>query len=653
MNRSIALFVALAVLVAHAFAIHSDPSGDLAAPGELAYAAFRVARNIAYEGNWGWNFGSPAADAYPSTLWVWLCAASERLYWPTHLFAAAVGLGASLLTMIVSSRFHQDRIASLIAPLLLAISGGFAAAAVSGTEWPLFMLFVMTAFASLEKDYHRLLALALVLAGWTRPEGWIFAGALFVMQLVRRKREGRGALWPFGVVVLGAVALTLLRRAHGGSLVSPTLAHLFTYDPTRWSHGVSDLLGFSAVSASPLLVCFAAWYLLRGRLSDTGRRALELAALWCVIAVAAGGGRESFHRAFLPALPLALIAAQEGMICALNSPKQWVRSTAWSAFFGAVLLAGISSRSSGDLGPVPLESWREAIDEHTAGAGTYGFADGLGRAGLDEEMGTSALLRAVGIYLRDRTEPHASIGTPWPGSIAYLSQREVWDLLGRATPTAEGADLQSWFGRQRVDLAAELERRPDYLVPRSSLARRVPSPDELAEEWLREMDAHPSNPTSISEVRAALDDYELITVPIRIALGRNAPSRRDPVHLLRARRLELRPELRLEVTDGELLVHLQHKGSEQLAHLRVMIEDAEGRSRLLNPRGGIEKQSAVYARTNLLLYPTEEREILAFRAELGAITKDIARVRAVLVNPHARGDSDYDRVSEEAVLELQ
>jgi len=652
MNRSIALFVALAVLVAHAFAIHSDASGDLAAPGELAYAAFRVARNIAYEHSWSWNFGAASADAYPSTLWVWLCAVSERLYWPTHLFAAAVGLGASLLTMVVASRFHSDRIASLIAPLLLAISGAFAACAVSGTEWPLFMLFVLTAFASLEKDYHRLLALALVLAGWTRPEGWLFAGALFVMQLVRRKREGRGALWPFALVTVGAVALGWLRTSQGGSWISPTLAHIFEYEPERWRNGLPDLLSFAAVSASPLLVCFAAWYLLRGRLSDTGRRALELATLWCVIAVAAGGGRESFHRAFLPALPLALIAAQEGMICALNSPKRWVRSTAWTAFFGAVLLAGISSRSSGDLGPVPLEEWRETLGEKTAGAGAFGYADDLGRAGLDEELGTSTLLRAIGVYLRDQTDPHAVIGSPWPGSIGYLSHREVWDMLGRATATAEGAELRSWFGRPRVDLAAELARRPDYLVPRSSLARRVPSPDELAEEWLRGMDEDPSNSAHIAGVRAALDDYELITVPIRRALGRNAPNRRDPVHLLRARRLDLQPQLSIELEDGELRVLLRHDGSEQLAHLRVWIEDAAGHTRALNPRGGIEKQLNVYARVNLLLYPTEEREVRAFQAQLGSVAGDIARVRAVLINPHAKNDSDYDRVSAEAVLEL-
>ena len=104
MNRSIALFVALAVLVAHAFAIHSDASGDLAAPGELAYAAFRVARNIAYEHSWSWNFGAASADAYPSTLWVWLCAVSERLYWPTHLFGKELAVHGMLQQMCVQAK---------------------------------------------------------------------------------------------------------------------------------------------------------------------------------------------------------------------------------------------------------------------------------------------------------------------------------------------------------------------------------------------------------------------------------------------------------------------------------------------------------------------------------------------------------------------
>lgn len=652
MNRSIALFVALAVLVAHAFAIHSNASGDLAAPGELAYAAFRVARNIAYEGSWSWQYGDPGIDTYPSTIWVWLCAVSERMYWPTYLFPSAVGLGACLLTMIVSSRFHPDRIASLIAPLLLAISGGFAAAAVSGTEWPLFTLCLLTAFAALEKDYNRWLALALVLAGWTRPEGWLIAAALFVMQIVRRKRERRGALWPFGLVAIGAMALGFVRLSRGADVFPPALAQLFEYNPARWNDGLADLISFAAVSASPLLVCFALWYLLRGRLSDTGRRALELSALWCVIAVAHGGGRGTFHLAFLPILPFALIAAQEGMICALNSPKQFVRSTAWTAFFGAVLLAGIASRSAGDLGPLPLERWRTTLEQRTAGAGRFGYENGLGRVGLDEELSVSVMLRAVGVYLRDQSDPHASIGTPWPGSIGYLSRREVWDLLGRATPFAEGEPLQSWTGRPRVDLARALERRPDFLVPRASLAHKVPTADRLAEEWLRGMDDDPSNPDHIRAVRAAFDDYELITVPVRRSLGRNAPNRRDPVHLLRARRLDLQPQLSIEFFGDELRVLLRHQGAEQLADLRVIVEDAQGRARSLNPRGGFEKQLSVLARTNLLLYPTEEREILAFHTELGAAASEVARVRAVLLNPNADGEGPFDLVSSEAVLEL-
>lgn len=652
MNRSIALFVALAVLVAHAFAIHSDASGDLAAPGDLAYAGFKLARNIAFEGTWTWQYGMPGIDAYPSPLWVWLCAGCERVYWPIHLFAAAVGLVAALLTMIVSSRFHQDRIASLIAPLLLAISGGFAAMAVGGTEWPLFGLFFLTAFASMEKDYHRLLALALVLAGWTRPEGWIVAAALFAMQLVRRRREQKGALWPFGVAALGALALAFVRHGEGGAWISPTLRRIFEFDSARLGDGLGDLTSFFLVSASPALVVFAVWYFFRAQLTNRGRRALELFALWCLIVVASGGGRESFHRIFLPGLPLALIAAQEGMICALNSPRSLVRRTAWTAFVCAILLSSLASRRSRDLGPLPLQQWQAELGDVTAGAGRFGYQDALGRAGLEEELATSTLLRAVGIYLRDQTEPYSSVGTPWPGSIAYLAPGEVWDLLGRATPPAKDTRRHSWSGRSRVDLGAALEKRPDYLVPRASLSGAVPNVEELATEWLVGMDDDPTNPKHIEAVRAALDDYELITVPIARRLGRTASRRKEAFHLLRLRALEERPQVRIAVEDGELQVYMRHAGCEQLADLRVIVEGDDGHQRWLNPRGGVEESPAVFARTNLLLYRTGDREVLAYHAPLPELAGDLVRVRALLLNPGATGESAFDLVSAETELRL-
>ena len=42
--------------------------------------------------------------------------------------------------MLLSSRFHSDRVASLVVPLLLAMSGSYAAASLSGTETTLVAL---------------------------------------------------------------------------------------------------------------------------------------------------------------------------------------------------------------------------------------------------------------------------------------------------------------------------------------------------------------------------------------------------------------------------------------------------------------------------------------------------------------------------------
>ena len=652
MNRSFALFVALAVFVAHAFATHSDASGDLAAPGDAAYAAFRIARNIVHEGSWSWQYGEAGIDAYPSTLWVWMNAFAERVYWPSYRFVPTVGIVAGLLTMIIASRFHRDRIASLITPLLLAISGGFAAAAVGGTEWSLFTFFVLTSFASLEKDHPRYLAVSLALAGWTRPEGWLVALVLLGMQLVRRKREGRGALWPFAVAAVAALLLGLLRFQQTGSWISPTWRHLFSPAPDRWSNGLADFASFVAIYASPLLVLFSVWYFVRGRLTDTGRRALELFVVWTLIAIASGGGREGFHQVFLPGLPLALIAAQEGMICALNSPRQLVRGTAWTTFVIAVLGAGLASRTGGDLGPLPLERWQRGLDRTTQSAERFGYDNHLGRDGLNESLRKAALLRAVGLYLRDHTDSHAGVGSFWPGSIAYLSRRDVWDLGGRATPIAEGVPLRSWSSDLHVDLGRALERRPDYLVPRARFADTVPTKDELAEEWLRGVDEAPSDPQHIATVRAALDDYELITVPIEPRLGRTAAQRREPFHLLRRRDLDLRPRLTVDFEEGQLRVLLRSSGSEQLADLRVLVEDSAGRRYALNPRGQAVEEDGIRARVRLLVVPTDERAVQAFQVDLGESADHLARVHAVLLNPRASGEDDYDLVSDEVVLEL-
>ena len=68
MNRSLVLLVAMSVLVAHSLALRTDAAGALAPPYDQAFIAFRVARNLVFEGSWSWGPGVAGIDSYPSPL---------------------------------------------------------------------------------------------------------------------------------------------------------------------------------------------------------------------------------------------------------------------------------------------------------------------------------------------------------------------------------------------------------------------------------------------------------------------------------------------------------------------------------------------------------------------------------------------------------
>ena len=78
MNRSIALFVALVVLLAHVLAIHNDGEGNFAFPYDQAYVVFRLARHLVREGELAWNLGAGGFESYPSALWLDLAYPRRR-----------------------------------------------------------------------------------------------------------------------------------------------------------------------------------------------------------------------------------------------------------------------------------------------------------------------------------------------------------------------------------------------------------------------------------------------------------------------------------------------------------------------------------------------------------------------------------------------
>lgn len=655
MNRSIVIFVALAILLAHSLAIRTDTGGDLEPPYDHAFVAFRVARNLVFEGQWSWAPGQNGIDSYPSTLWVLICAAAERLYFPVNTFVRFLGLIAIAISFFMATRFHAKRAASLITPMLLAISGATAAAAVSGTETALMTALVTGSFLAYERRYDRILGLCLLLCGWTRGEGWILVLAFLGLRLYDRGRtpgtnEATGSLHPFLAPAVGALGLAALHFRITGHLDSPLWRDLLELRPGEIANGVAYVRDFFVSSVSPALILYCVWYFFRRNLSRTGKRALVIFLVWTGTVVVAGGGQTPFSESMVPILPITFIAGQEGLITALNSTKAAVRGFAGFSFFVAILASTLASFRPNDLGPIPMERMQREWMRPKAEP-RFGFADDLGRAGLDEEAGATRFLRDVAIFLRDEVDPRRTVMTPWPGSIAYISSLPVIDLLGRATPSPTLGRTSHAPLQRRVDVLAALELAPDYIVPYWRPLQATPTTEALALEWHANLDLRDGGPNRLAQVEAALDDYEWITIPMQRPTGENLAHFRDHAYILRRRSLGLSPQLRVNFEDRVLRVELEHRGHLQLGDLSVRARLEDGRYLHLNPGGRFAEES-VLARANLLLAETGERSLLLLEVPIRRSTEELHSLEVNLINPGWTNDGDPPRIAAEVVVRV-
>jgi hypothetical protein len=656
MNRSIALFVALAVLVAHALAIRTTATGDLAPPYDQAFAAFRVAKRWVYEGSFTWNPGQSGLESYPSTLWILLCGLGERLYLPITEFVRVIGVLATAASFILASRFHADRIASLITPMLLSISGIMAAAAVSGTETALLTMLLTLAFLAFERGWHWRTAVALLLCGLTRGEAWVLIPVFLLLRQRARRRERKGIegppaapLWVFAVPVAGAVVMTLIRWKMTGFAASPWVEQLGRLDRAHVNNGLAYVRDFFVSAASPILLLYSLWYASLRRLSHTGAHALVVFIAWAGIIVLKGGGLTPFSESMVPVLPIALISAQEAMINALNSLRRPVRSLAWAAFVLAVLASALASLPSLPDQSSPLAPLQRTMSAASA-APRMGFEGALGRKGLDEELAATTNLRRIGLYLRDNSDASSSVLTPWPGSIGYLSQLDVRDLLGRTTPAPPALRPHPAESLPRVDVLAALLTAPDYVVPYWRVREPGRSLASLAASWSEEADLEPDSPERRAAITAELKRYEVITIPLDDEDGRMGEGLSIPI--LRRRELLATPRLTGTLEGLRLKVELSAVTQRQLADLAIRAVGAQAAPRMIDPSGAISLDQQTRARSNLLLSETGERAVTLFHFELPAEVLTADELQLVLLNPGGSLEREEDQVSGEARVSL-
>ena len=634
MNRTTALLLAMAALLAHALAVHLEPAGHLGQPYEESHAAFRLARNWVQEGAFVWNPGETAESglrgglgAHASPLLVAVATVAERVYLPVNRFVQFAGILAALLTVAATTRFATDRSAGTIPALLLVTSGAFAAAAASGTEFPLLAFAATLAFVARERGRPLLFATGLAVLVTARAEGLVLAALLGVMAVVCRPRAGRPLrIWTLGPALAAAVALLLAPDGAGGRLYVTRLQHLVG----DVDEGLRYLGDFLLSSITPALLVFPVVALVPRRLGGEGSRALLLAVTWTALVVLGGGGPTTFTVALVPALPLIAIAVQFGIIAALDSRRPGLEPLSWAVLVLGALTAGLPSKAPSEIG------WHEAWVEDAFVDPGFGREPLRGRASLQQELVTTAELRDLGRFLREQVDPELSLLTPWSGALGYLADRTVLDVTGRRTRARH--------------LAESLELAPDLILAtrqqdRGLRQRRVPElPVDPA--WI---DLARDEPALGRRIFAALGKYELVTVPV---VGERDPRPVGgwPMHLLRHRDLGLAP--RVELTrEGDIVVaHVRtpEGGHLQLVHLELTVNDAAGVEWSVDPLGRLQPGRDYLARRWLVTGIGEQGGAEAMRVELGRTPggADVVSIDARLLNPRLRREHSLAGVGE-------
>lgn len=636
MNRSIALFVALAALLAHVLAIHSDADGNLAFPYDQAYVAFRLGRNLMQYGYAQWGADGGGIEGCTSLAWIGVAAAGDRFTSYVNLFCQTLAILSGLACVLALSRFRPKRSAGLIAPLLFVSSGPVAAACGSGMETMLLVLCLVCAFWALERGWPARLTLALVLLVFARADGVVYALLLFGLAFAPGSKLRGWRLWlPFGLAWAAFLLEALAWKNAAGSAWHPTLRALVEPHAGQAGEGWATLIDFVRIAPSPLLLVFTLLCIARRKLSTLGWRALAMACAATFVVVLGGRSPLPFGQAFLPMLPFLFLALQEALIEVLDA-RPIVRRAGLVGLFGVLLLSALASKEPGDVGPLRVGAWLRTW-MRSDGSARAGYEAPLARAGLVEEIQNTNHLRSAGIFLRDHVDSSASVLSPWPAAIAYLSRLEVADLLGRTNPMEGLAGRSAWTRRERGDVVAALAQQRDYVIPRIDGSGTPPSREELAREWASTLDLHGGEPGRLEAIEAALDDYELLTVQLQGYVRGPIQPRKEPFFLLSHKRLGNRPVLQLEKQGDELELHVRGARIEQLADLSVRTWTRDGTAGWVRPTGEIAEHELV-ARAGLLLGDTGERHVELLRWR---VPDSVVRVEARLINPRARGEAGF------------
>lgn len=433
--------------------------GAEAFPLDDSWIHMQFARNLAEGRGFSYNPGVPVSGS-TAPLWTLALGGTFAVLGSHPVLAKALGIAATLGTAWVAGRLaliwagRHD--AAILASVLVALTGPMVWGALSGMEVALAALLVTATFVLHARGRAWAAGGALGLAALARPEAvlllplfWL-AGPLTARRALAWGLPVAGCLAPWVAFNLGTTGTplpaTAAAKIEGGLLgylagvrepLRTTLAGRPWQFETEWAHWL-----WRVDALLPLLLLPGLWWL--GR--HVGRAALAPASVLLLhplaMALLAPYRAPSFQegRYSIHLLPLALVVAIAPLTSLFSlSPKggerrergaRWLRARAGWIAFAALLIGAVAALPSA--------------------ATRYGWA----------VQNIEAMQVHLGHWVASHTPPTARVGLNDVGAIAYISRREVVDVMGLVTPAIIPFRRDGEMGVLRY-----LEHAcPDYLI---------------------------------------------------------------------------------------------------------------------------------------------------------------------------------------------
>ncbi|MDF1838921.1 MAG: hypothetical protein P1V35_13705 [Planctomycetota bacterium] len=639
MNRTTAILLALGILLAHSLGIHRDFQWNFAGPYDSAHLAFALGENAAQGNGWNLSPGGPGLQAYPSPLWVGLAWLATWFEWPVGLFAQMVGLFSALLLISASTRIAQDRVAGVIPPVLLVLSGTMASGAVSGTEHVTLALLLVIAVVSFEKKHPIFLMLALALMALTRAEGLIMVAAWFAFWSVDRikgeKKRDFGA-WVFApAALIGGFFCWFTPNGEAHSLYGAVYHRLL--ESEAMGHGWTQALDFTKVAISPIWMLLGLGFVLSGKLSGPGIRAFLLSCLYMFCMVRAGGEDLPFGLAFLPALPLICLVIQEMIVAALDTYRPGLEAICWVLLLFTSLAAATASKFPGDVGPLslgtPHTEWLQARSPVSLGQNSI-----LGRTQLQTEIRRTSEMRRVAHFLAEHLDPDATVLSPWVGSLSYHTPNRIYDWFSRLQTIGDTPQRFNLGYPAGAPLANALANQPDLVLPAIGMGAELSPgafPKGLNPVLLELGGDSPEAKEALAQ--AIHDKYSLVALPI----AHPTSGRATPFLVYQSLESSARPQLEIHGTSDSIRVEAilpdnARAPLPQMVYVVVHATDEGGKKWIAQPSGQLVRASAKQASSApVVLNSTSAKRVRLWAGDLTSSPTGsrILRIEARLYHP--------------------